>query len=74
MTSSACFVAQEATDTILLGVTNVCAECYNTLSIGDTIYYDLQSYRYICTPCQEVLCARMNEQCEILEKEIERLF
>jgi len=65
--SSACFVTQIASEEILLRVTNVCGECYNDLSEGDTIHYDMQNYRYLCTSCQEILCDSMNEQCEILE-------
>jgi len=68
MQSSACFVTQEATEDILLRVTNVCAECYDDLHEGDTIHYDMQSYRYLCNSCQEELCSRMNEVCEVVEE------
>ena len=66
--SSACFVTQEATENILLNVTTVCSECYSDLNEGDTIHYDMQSYRYLCHKCQEELCSIMNEDCEVLEK------
>jgi len=66
--SSACFVTQEATNDILLRVTNVCAECYSDIHQGDTIHYDMQSYRYLCNSCQEELCSHMNEACEIVEE------
>ena len=46
--SSPCFVTQEATEEILLRVTNVCAECYDDINEGDTIHYDMQNYRYLC--------------------------
>ncbi len=72
--SSACFVTQEATDDILLRVTNVCAECYCDLNSGDTIHYDMQNYRYLCDCCQEKLCSQMNENCEIVEEESASLF
>lgn len=72
--SKACFVTQEATDEILLRVTNVCAECYSDLSFGDTIHYDMQSYRYLCDCCQEKLCSQMNEDCEIIDEESASLF
>ena len=49
--SSACFVTQEATEEILLRVTNVCAECYDDIEEGDTIHYDMQNYRYLCMSC-----------------------
>lgn len=70
---SACFVSQEATEEILLRVTNVCANCYTDLKEGDTIYYDLQNYRYLCINCKEELVERMNEECEI-EEEGDTLF
>ncbi|MEY3001802.1 MAG: hypothetical protein RLZZ428_177 [Pseudomonadota bacterium] len=69
-----CFVAQEATEEILLRVTNVCAECYDDLLPGNMIFYDMQNYRYLCQTCQENLCARMNENCEIVEDEAAALF
>jgi hypothetical protein len=72
--SSVCFVTQEATDDILLRVTNVCSECYNDINCGDTIHYDMQNYRYLCECCQEKLCLQMNEKCEIVEDEVPTLF
>jgi hypothetical protein len=72
--SSPCFVTQEATEEILLRVTNVCAECYDDIKEGDTIHYDMQNYRYLCKSCQERLCAQMNENCEVVVDESEGLF
>ncbi len=72
--SSTCFVTQEATEEILLRVTNVCAECYDDINPGDIIHYDMQNYRYLCECCQEKLCARMNENCESVEEEGAGLF
>jgi len=72
--SSACFVTQEATEEILLRVTNVCAECYDDIETGDIIHYDMQNYRYLCKTCQERLCALMNENCEVIEDESVALF
>ena len=71
---SACFVTELATKEILLRVTNVCAECYDDISEGDTIHYDMQNYRYLCKCCQEKLCSQMNENCEIVEDESPSLF
>ncbi len=71
---SACFVTQEATREILLRVTNVCAECYDDIKEGDTIHYDMQNYRYLCKECQERLCAKMNENCEVVVDESAGLF
>ena len=72
--SSPCFVTQEATEEILLRVTNVCAECYDDIKEGDTIHYDMQNYRYLCKSCQERLCAQMNENCEVVVDESAGLF
>jgi len=72
--SSACFVTQEATEEILLRVTNVCGECYNDINAGDIIHYDMQNYRYLCECCQEKLCLQMNDNCEIIEDEVPSLF
>jgi hypothetical protein len=72
--SNACFVTQVATEEILLRVTNVCGECYNDISEGDTIHYDMQNYRYLCNCCQEKLCSMMNEECEIVKEEDPGLF
>ena len=74
MSSSPCFVTQEATEEILLRVTNVCAQCYSDIHVGDTIHYDLKSYRYLCERCQEELCEKMNDQCEIIVEEPGGLF
>lgn len=71
---STCFVMQEATEEILLRVTNVCAECYDDIQTGDTIHYDMQNYRYLCKECQERLSAQMNENCEVVVDESEGLF
>lgn len=72
--SSACFVTQEATEEILLRVTNVCAECYDDIEAGDIIHYDMQNYRYLCMSCQKRLCTLMNENCEVVEDESVVLF
>lgn len=73
-TASVCFVSQEATEEILFRVTNVCAECYSDIHVGDIIYYDLKNYRYLCEKCQEKLCEKMNDECEIVLDESEGLF
>ncbi len=72
--SSVCFVTQEATQDILLRVTKVCAECYNDITEGDTIHYDMQSYRYLCEHCQDKLYKNLNDSCEIMEEETPVLF
>ncbi|MFT7880854.1 MAG: hypothetical protein ABXS91_10730 [Sulfurimonas sp.] len=74
MSTSACFVTQEATEEILSRVTNMCAECYSEIQIGDMIHYDMQNYRYLCDRCQEELCEKMNDECEVIVEESEGLF
>jgi len=69
--SSVCFVTQVATHDILMRVTNVCGECYADLKEGDTIHYDMQNYRFLCDCCQQKLCSRMNDACEIVCDEAE---
>ncbi len=60
-----CFVEQSATSNILLRVTNVCGLCYKAFEEGETIYYDMHSYRYLCRDCMEKLASNMNEDCII---------
>lgn len=74
MSTSACFVTQEATEEILSRVTNMCAECYSEIKVGDMIHYDMQNYRYLCDCCQRELSERMNDECEIIAEESEGLF
>lgn len=69
-----CFVTEQATEEILLRVTNVCGECYADITVGDTIHYDMQNYRYICMSCQERLSALLDENCEVSEDEGAALF
>jgi len=71
MSNSRCFVTQVATENILLRVTNVCAECYDDLNLGDVIHYDMQNYRFLCDCCQQKLCSMMNDECEIIYDEAE---
>ena len=67
------FLTQEASNDILLRVTNVCAECYDDLHVGDTIHYDMQNYRYLCNRCQEELCSHESDVCEV-DVEVKSLF
>jgi len=67
--SAQCFVDQIATVEILERVTKVCAECYDEIEVNDHIYYDMQSYRYLCHNCHTELVERLNDQCEVIEEE-----
>ncbi len=71
---SACFITQKATREILLGVTNMCAECYSEIKIGDIIHYDRIEYRYLCKICEENIRIEMNENSENVEEEGAMLF
>lgn len=64
-----CFVEQKATKEILLRVTNVCGQCYESLCEGDDVYYDMNTYRYLCKKCKEELSEKMNDDCEIEEED-----
>ena len=74
MSTSACFVTQEATQEILSRVTNMCAECYSEIEVGDRIHYDMQNCRYLCDRCQVELAEKMNDECEVIVEESEGLF
>ncbi len=63
-----CFLEQEATENILLRVTNVCGLCYQSFTAGETIYYDMHHYRYLCKGCMEDLSKKLNEECEVVEE------
>ena len=71
---SQCFIMQDATEDILLKVTNVCAICYSDIHLGDTIHYDTQKYHYLCQRCQEEQYEQMDTQCKIVENEEGGLF
>lgn len=71
---SQCFTQTEATQDLLLRVTNVCSVCYDDLKIGDTIYYDLQKYRFLCECCCKKLSSQMDEACQVVREEDEGLF
>lgn len=63
------FIAQEATPELLLGVSNMCAECYSEIKIGDTIHYDRIEYRYLCKICEENIRIEMNKNSENTNEE-----
>ncbi|MEA3490901.1 MAG: hypothetical protein U9R27_03285 [Campylobacterota bacterium] len=65
-----CFVDQIASQEILLRVTNVCGECYDDLEVGDQIFYDMDSYRYLCQRCQEIICDNMEKESEDIDQEV----
>ena len=68
------FLTQEATNEILLRVTNVCGECYSDLKEKDIIYYDMQTYRYLCSSCKEGVCEVYEKESEEYEDITQALF
>jgi len=69
--SEHCFVRQEATTKILEFVSRFCAECYREFSPGESIFYDMQNYRYLCEGCAEELARHLDEACEVAEEDEE---
>jgi len=63
-----CFVRQEATEEILHRVGTLCAECYRELLPGESIYYDLTHYRYLCQECADSQAQQLDEACEVEEE------
>ena len=63
-----CFVRQEATPQILQNVSRYCAECYKEFRETETVYYDMQQYRYLCERCAERSAERLDERCELVEE------
>lgn len=69
MSDTTCFLSETATQDLLNRVTDVCSECYATLEVGETIYYDMQQYRYLCSECQKKIAETMNEDCEVIPEQ-----
>ncbi|WP_456391548.1 hypothetical protein [Nitratifractor sp.] len=66
-----CFIRQEATTRILECVSRYCAECYREFGEGEEIFYDTQSYRYLCKACAEEQARHLDEACERIDEEVE---
>ena len=61
------FVEQRGNERILSYVSRYCAECYRELRDGETLYYDLEHYRYLCREC----AGRLAEMLEGYKEEAE---
>ena len=72
--SNNCFLQQEATVEILSNVADFCSECYTTIVPQQTIFYDMQNYRFICETCQSLLNQNLDENCDPIENELNSLF
>ena len=64
-----CFVEQVGTPRILQYVSRYCAECYREFQEGEKLYYDTQSYRYLCRECAERFAERLDEACEVVDED-----
>ena len=63
------FVTQVATREILTRVTHFCSECYNPLDEGETIYYDMQYYCFLCPVCYQEQMEKMGKNEERVREE-----
>ncbi|WP_457603128.1 hypothetical protein [Nitratifractor sp.] len=67
------FVQQRGNEKIFTCVSRYCAECYRELKEGETLYYDLENYRYLCRDCANRiseargLCVHETEESEYKE-------
>ncbi|WP_292664399.1 hypothetical protein [Nitratifractor sp.] len=63
------FVEQRMDEQLLERVGCYCSECYREFRIGESAYYDLHEYRYVCGGCAENLTqSREGESSEIPEE------
>ncbi len=72
--SENCFVRQEASSEIIANVASFCSECYSSISQNETIFYDMQNYRYLCRECKDTLEEQLDENCELIESGNHSLF
>ena len=56
------FLRQEATAEIIKNVASFCSECYHPVLEKETIFYDMHTFRYLCSSCQEVLDIQLKEE------------
>jgi len=66
--SPKCFIDQIATQELMSRVTRMCGECYDDFKEGNHIYYDMQTYRYLCHTCYQESVTRLDERCETAEE------
>jgi len=69
-----CFVRQEATSEIISNVVSFCANCYDDIVYNQTIFYDMNNYRYLCESCQSELQENIDINCEPLASDNQSLF
>ncbi len=65
------FLQQRADSHILENVSKFCARCYNEFEKGDIIYFDAESYRYICHECACCVSEELQTHQECLLDECE---
>ena len=71
---SNCFFKQKATSEIISNVTDFCSECYETIVPSQTIFYDMDKYRFICEACQDGMGKKLDENSEFIDHENSSLF
>jgi predicted amidophosphoribosyltransferase len=72
--SANCFVREQASAESIVNVTSVCAECYRSIVANETIFYDMQSYRYLCERCKDELQEHLDNNCIPLSEDESSLF
>lgn len=72
--SENCFLRERASAEIIANVTSVCSVCYRSIVEDEMIFYDMQSYRYLCEVCKNELQERLDENCERLDGDDSSLF
>jgi len=65
--SENCFLKQEATLDIISNVVSFCAECYQSVSENETIFYDMKSFRYLCVSCQQNIQLKIDEKSDNID-------
>ncbi len=61
-----CFVREQATSELISNVASFCSECYKKINENETVFYDMQNFRYLCEYCQEKYQESLDENCEPL--------
>jgi len=56
------FLREKATLNIIKNVASFCSECYLPLKENETIFYDMDDYRYLCLICQNNIQKRVEDQ------------
>ena len=66
------FLEQVADMRLINNVGSICAECYHEFEEGEHVFYDMESYRYLCQSCAKALSEELNANRKSEEEENER--